>query len=389
MERYPVLLAAVPAEVEAELAVAIGDPRSIRSFPDARPALPSLQKTAPVVAVVGVEDEAPPEAMDLVREVARHGGRAVVLGTRKEPELILAALRAGARDYLVRGEEPGVVATVQEILESSGALRLASVTAVLGAKGGLGATVLAAHLAGAFHRAGGRACLADLDLELGDVLTLLDLPSSYTLSEVAANARRLDRDLLDASVPRHRSGVWVLSESERVGAADRLGAEGVTRVHRFLRHHYDHVVLDGLRDFGDVALAGLDVADRIVLVVTQEVPAVRNAQRCAALLRQLGHEGERLFLVVNRFQRGSPINRQVIEETVRLPVRAVVGNDFGALARSVNRGVLLFDEAPRSVVARDVAALAAGLAGGAHGGPKREPLLRKLFWPKAVLNGAQ
>jgi pilus assembly protein CpaE len=389
MDRYPVLLAATPAEVEAELAVAVGDPRSIRSFPDPRPALPTLQKALPVVAVVAVGESAPPEAMELVREVARHGGHAVVLGTRKEPDVILAALRAGAREYLVRGEEPGIVATVQAILESSGALRLATVTAVVGAKGGLGATVLAAHLAGALHRSGRRTCLADLDLDLGDVLTVLDLPGTYTLSDVAANARRLDRDLLDASVPRHRSGVWVLSESERVGAGDRLSAEGVSRVLRFVRHHYDDVVLDGLRDLGDVALAGLDAADRIVLVVTQEVPAVRNAQRCAALLRQLGHDGERLFLVVNRYQRSLPISRQVIEETVRLPVRAVVGNDFAGLSRAVNRGVLLFDEAPRSVVARDVAALAALLAGGSEGDAGRKPLLSKLLWPKAVLHGAQ
>jgi pilus assembly protein CpaE len=231
--------------------------------------------------------------------------------------------------------------------------------------------------------------VADLDLELGDVLTFLDLPGSYTLSDVAANARRLDRDLLDASVPRHKSGVWVLSQSERVAEADRLGAEGTTQVLRFLRHHYDHLVLDGLHDFGDVALAALDLADRILLVVTQEVPAVRNAQRAAALLRQLGYEAGRICLVVNRYHKGSPITRQVIEETVRLPVQAVIGNDFAGLSRAVNRGVLLWDEAPRSVVARDVDALAAALGADRADEPGPEPFLKKLLWPKAVLHGAQ
>ena len=67
-----------------------------------------------------------------------------------------------------------------------------------------------------------------------------------------------------------------------------------------------------------------------------------------------------MLLVVNRYQRSSPITREVIEETVGLPVAALVGNDFQALSRAVNRGVLLWDEAPRSVVAQG-----RGGAGGA------------------------
>jgi pilus assembly protein CpaE len=391
MDRYAILLAAVPTDVEAELAVLLGHPQAMRVFPDARSARVSLQKGAPLVAVVAMRE--PPngahEAVELVRDLSSHGASVVVLGAKKEPDLILAAMRAGAREYLVPGEDRRIAAAVQEMLEASGALRLASITAVLPAKGGMGATVLATHLAGALQRKGSRACVADLDLELGDVLTYLDLPGTYTLSDVVANARRLDRDLLDASVPRHKSGVWVLSQSERVADADRLGADGTTQVLRFLRHHYDHLVLDGLHDFGDVALAALDAADRILLVVTQEVPAVRDAQRTASLLRQLGYEPSRIVLVVNRYLKSSPITRQVIEETVRLPVRAVIGNDYAALSRAVNRGVLLWDEAPRSVAARDLEVLAEGMIAGHADSSGKEPFLKKLLWPKAVLHGAQ
>jgi pilus assembly protein CpaE len=386
VETYPILLVAVPPGIEAALGTAIGQSQALHVFSDAPTARGSLQKAKPAVAVVGVSPPAGTEALELVRDLAARGAAVVALGPRKDPELILAAMRAGAREFLVHGEEQQLEGIVESFLEASGAVRLGSITAVLPAKGGMGATVLATHLAGALHRLGKRACLADLDLELGDVTTFLDLPGSYTVSDVVANARRLDRDLLDSSVPRHKSGVWVLSQSEKFTEADRIGPEGVAQVLRFLRHHHDHLVLDGLRDFGDVPLAALDLADRILLVVTQEVPAVRNAQRRAELLRQLGHDGRRVLLVVNRYQKSSPITRQVIEETVKLPIAATVGNDFQSLSRAINQGVLVFDESRRSAVARDVEALAQAIAGA--GVPeRRESLLNKLLPARLALHG--
>jgi pilus assembly protein CpaE len=274
------------------------------------------------------------------------------------------------------------------MLEASGVLRTGHVTAIFPAKGGMGATTVATHLAGALARLERRACLVDVDLELGDVLSFLDMRDTYSLADVVANVQRLDRELLDASVPRHPSGVWVVSQTERPGGADAIDPGGVTRVIRFLRQHYDDLVLDGIRDFGDTSLAALDLADRIVLLVTQEVPAVRDARRCVDIFRQLDYDLSRVLVVVNRHHRNSPITAQVIEETVGLPVVAVVGNDFQALSRAVNRGVLLWDEAPRSPVVRDVERLAELLA------PTRAPqakasFLGRLFSSRVKVHGAQ
>jgi pilus assembly protein CpaE len=323
----------------------------------------------------------------MVRDLSGQGVPVVVLGRGKDPDLIREALRAGARDFLAPGEEGELPAKLSNILQDSGEFQLAQVTAFFPAKGGMGATSLATHLAGALARQGRRVCLVDLDFELGDVLSFLDMKGSYTLADVAANAHRLDRDLLDASVPRHASGVWVLSQCDAVADGERLDPGTMAGVLRFLRRHYDHVVVDGLRDFGDLSFAALDLASRVVLVVTQEVPAVRSAQRCAAYFGQLGYDSSRLLLLVNRFQKGSPITREVVEETVGLPVGALVGNDFSGLSRAVNRGVLLWEEASRSPVVRDVEALAAQVAPGRTPAKASTSFLQKLFAPKAVVHG--
>jgi pilus assembly protein CpaE len=386
VEKFPILLVAVKPDVEASLGAALGQPQGVRSLADVALARVSLHSARPAVAVVSLCGPQLAEALALTGELSGLGVPTVVYAPHKDPELILAAMRAGAREFLVTGEERQLERAVQGLLEASGSVKLGSITAIFAAKGGVGSTVLATHLAGALHRRDKRVCLADVDLELGDALAFLDVTGSYTFADVASNDRRLDRELLDSSMPRHSSGVWVLSQSEKVVEAERLGAGGVVRVLRFLRQHYDHIVLDGLRGFGDVALASLDLADRIVLLVTQEVPAVRSAQRRAELLRQLGYDASRIIVAVNRYHSGSNITRQVIEDTLQLPVTATIENDFRSLTRAINRGVLVWEESKRSPIARDVDALAERVDGGGRE-ERQESFLSRLFVTKVVLNG--
>jgi pilus assembly protein CpaE len=115
-------------------------------------------------------------------------------------------------------------------------------------------------------------------------------------------------------------------------------------------------------------------------VVTQEVPAVRDARRCADLLRRLGAE-DKLKLVVNRFQKGLEITPAVVAETVGLPVAATVANDYPAVIRAVNRGQMLLDEAPRSPVTRGIEQLVdvVGHTRAGEAGREKPSLFKRFF----------
>jgi pilus assembly protein CpaE len=172
--------------------------------------------------------------------------------------------------------------------------------------------------------------------------------------------------------------VHVLAQEERLEEAEHLDAAAVEKLIGFLRQHYGHLVLDGLRGFDERSLAALDAADRVVLVVTQEVPAVRNAQRCVELFRKLGYPDAKLAIVVNRCLKSSNITPEVIAETLGVPVTAAVANDFASASRAVQRGSTILDEAPRSALARDIATLARKLSGGDQ--DRRRPgMLRRMF----------
>jgi pilus assembly protein CpaE len=375
MDPIPIYVAGLSPDAEGALLSALDD-LSLRRVAEAARAAPDA--AAPGVAVVALDGD-PDGAFRVVSGLSGGGVRVAVVASAKDPELILRAMRAGAREFVVAGEAERLALAVRALVRPGAGAARSEVTAIFGAKGGMGATTVAANVAAACASRGGRTCLVDLDLRLGDVLSVLDLQGGYTIGDVLANLRRLDRDLLDSSIARHRSGVSVLAQGERIEEADAIDAAAIGQLIGFLRQHYGHVLLDGLRGFGELSLAALDAADRVVVLVSQEVPAIRDAQRCVAVFRRLGYGDRKLVLVVNRFQPRSNVTREVIAETVGLPVAATIANDYALLAKAVSRGGTVAEEAARAPIAGDMAALA-GLLGADEGGAApRAPWWRRLL----------
>jgi pilus assembly protein CpaE len=264
-------------------------------------------------------------------------------------------MRAGAREFLLDSDGEGLRRAVKEQGKSSEPQAAGgTIITLFPARGGVGATSLATNLAHAMQAAGERVCLVDLDLHLGDVLSFLDLPGTYSITDVLANMARLDRELLDASIARHASGIRVLAQSGKVEEADRVRPPEVSQLLGFLRRNYGVVLVDGVRGFDEMALAALDASQRILVVLTQDVPAVRNAKRCIDLYHRLGYSDGKLTLVLNRHQKNPEITPKVIEDMVGLPVAHTLSNDFGAAMESMNRGVPLHSVAPRSRLTKDI-----------------------------------
>jgi pilus assembly protein CpaE len=383
MESHTLLLAGVRPQTEARLREAFSDVE-VAALPGGRWVRETLGELSADAAVVKLDGDLE-RSFALVREMGESGIRVLVLGPAKDPDLILRAMREGAKEFVVSDDDAAILRAVGEQLRPLRGTGGGLVTALFPAKGGVGATTIATNLAGALQRSGERACLVDLNLNMGDVLAFLDLAGGYSISDVVANLRRIDRELLDSSVLRHASGIHVLAQSHRVEEADKVDPTVLGSVLSLLRQHYGAVVLDGLRSFDDLSVAAIDAADQILLVVAQEVPAVRDARRCVDLFRRLGAEGK-LKLVVNRFQTGREITPQVVADTVGVAVAATVANDYPTVIRAVDRGQLLLDEAPRAQVTRDVENLVAvlGHVRPAAGENHKRSFLHRFFSSKVA-----
>jgi pilus assembly protein CpaE len=373
MARNTIVLSGVEPRVEAALRAALQD-ALITALPELVPGNEEARKLRAAIAVVSISERRE-ASFRIVNVLAATGAHVVVLGPGKDPDLILRAMREGAREYLAEGETDRLVQVIRDQARPPRAAGLGSVIAVFPAKGGVGATSIATNLAGVFARSGERVCLLDLDLAMGDALAFLDLSGGYAISDVIENMQRIDRDLLDASV---------LPQTEKMEQASRIDPAGLGSLIHFLRQHYKTIVLDGLRTFDDHAVAALDACDRVLVLVAQEVPAVRRAQRCVSFLRRLGHDEARLRLVVNRYAKGAEVKNELIAETIGLPIAATIASDYPTLIRAINRGNLLLEEAPRSQLMKDIEALKP-LAVDALPEPAGKPsMLKRFFGPKVA-----
>jgi pilus assembly protein CpaE len=329
--------------------------------PDPAKAMDVIRERRPALVILFMDHDRE-GVLALARQLATAGVPSVMASRDRDPETILLAMRSGARDFAyLDGPEDDVLRAVsaQRATPTAAPQRRGTVVAVFGCKGGSGATTLATNLAGALlssddHR---RVALLDLDAQMGDVLVFLDLAPTYSWTDLLRNLHRLDDDLVHRSLTTHSSGLRIVAHGGDLEEADVVDATAVTTTIAFLRQHYDFVIVDGVRDFSEPALAALDAADRIALTMTQDVPALKNANRCLGVFRRLGYRPDKLKLVVNRYHKREKLDLDTIGDALGTTVDATVANDYQAVIRSINEGVLLEKCAPHAAVTEDVRAL--------------------------------
>jgi pilus assembly protein CpaE len=258
------------------------------------------------------------------------------------------------------------------------ATREGELTVFFGCRGGSGATTLSLNLAAALAAQKKEVCVVDLDLQLGDVFVALDLPPQTSLAGLARDAGSLDERGLKRRLARHPSGFYALAQTGRLEEVDPQLTDKLPELFELLKQHFDHVIVDGVRDFDDCALAALDAADQITLVVTQDVAAVRRAARVVDLCRKLKYSRRKLRVLVNRAQK-SPLSIGEIERALGLRVRATVTNDYRATLEAQNRGQLVVAQAKRGRLRRDLLALPSLLREEAPAPPAKPGFWARLF----------
>lgn len=337
--------------------------------------LEALEAARPELVVVDLGDDVQ-LGLRLVQFLAESApGRAVlVTGPAPSAELLLEAMRAGAAEYL---ESPPTPAAVGEVVGRL-ARRLGSpapageperpgrVFAFVGVKGGMGTTMLASNVAVELRRrSGAEVLLADFRFGLGDAAVHLGLSPRFNVLDLIDSLHRIDPGLLASFVESDESGVKLLSspgEEEKIAAVE---PERVRDVLRYLRTQFAYTIVDAPDPYSPHAREIFAEADRIFLVATPEVPALRNVERVLPILRgKEGAQPREVRLVVNRFVPSRSVPAEEIERLVGVEVQRTVTNDYESVTRSINEGDPVVRS--RTAIARDLAKLAADLHGEAE-----------------------
>ena len=344
---------------------------------DGDTALQEALRTRPDVAVV----DAGLPGMDgiqttemLVQYLPRTG--VILLSMEAENEAFRRAMLAGAREFLQKpfsGDE--LVAAVRRVhaFEQRKAAPPAPpaspaapviegrLLTVVGAKGGVGKSTIAANLAVALARTH-RVALVDCSLQFGDIGILLNVSAERTISDLAASNTVADPGAIAEVMVDGPGGIRVLAAPTSPELADYVTTQHLRALIDQLRHSFDCVVVDTAPHLSEISLDVVEMADRVLLVTDLSATSIKNARLLQTVMGVLKVEPERLVLVINHREAAGELDRSHVEGLLKLHAAVEIPYDPVVVATSVGRGVPFVLAQPQSQVALRIAGLAQALA---------------------------
>ena len=351
-----------------------------------------VSQTSPDIGLVCI-DEDPEKALELVGDLSESSPACAVLvvSSSSDGNLILQALRAGAKEFLtqpVRLEDLlGALGRISERRGSRGdnKPRGSQVIAVAGATGGVGTTSLAVNLGCALAQDDRNSvALVDLDLCLGDADVFLDTIPDYTLVDVAQNVTRLDFALLKRSLTKHSSGLYLLPRPVQLEDVSLITAEDLQRVIGLLKATFTHLVLDLSKAYSPIDMMALEMANHVLLVTQLDLPCLRNVVRLMMSFGEIEGLKDKVKVVVNRagLDNGQ-ITLKKAEETIGKDIFWQLPNDYRTMVEVRNNGVPLREQAPKATITQSIEALAHALCGDENAAqpdvPMKNSVLGRLF----------
>lgn len=266
---------------------------------------------------------------------------------QQDPERIIAIMRSGCSEYLIKPFQAERVHEALKRAEAShkdrGAGAHGKTISVIGAKGGTGVTTIALHLAIGLASTGnkGNNCiLVDHHPVLGDAsLYLGTTRHQYSFYELANNTDRLDEDLLSSFVVIHESGLHVLDSPESMDGTHYVPPAAFQQTINFLSEVYKFVVVDCPPGLNEATTAAILQSDEVAIVLTAELPCVRNAARYLEHLSRIGVHANNVRIVLNRHSKKGPLPDDRIEAALHHPISVRVPNSYQEVIRAINAGV--------------------------------------------------
>lgn len=307
------------------------------------PAALQLGKIDLVIAVLG---ENPEKIIAAVERIHAPKPALVFFGPETNGEIILRAMRLGAKEYLSLNPSPeDLEAMINKLTlvprKDDGSKGPAPFVGVMGSKGGVGATVIASQLAATLQSAGFSTCLLDLNLRNGDVALHFNVDPIYTLMDVARREDDIDASIMRSIVTPHKSGMSILAAPLRPEDAEFISGAHVARALAILESEYDVVVVDIPRYWDDASLRALDHLSQLILVTSFDLPTLAHTRYDLDLLSRLQVANGKIRLVANRDSRNNVVSHAEAEKFLGRGLDFRIPNDYRTIMDSVSTGTPL------------------------------------------------
>jgi len=343
---------------------------SYAGFPSAPsdPILHQMEDVRTEVVLVDIDPRNEQRALNAIQLIRGNNGQITVfaVGEMSNPASIVAAMRAGAIEYLERGAAPEAVsealvrfaATRNKARASSGRARVFTVT---NAKGGAGATTVAVNTAISLQESHGSVLLVDF-APLGHAALHLNLRPAFGVFDALQNLHRLDASLLEGLLTPYKGGLQLLAAPQQPFTVAPTSAE-LARLFDLLVAHFRFVIVDCSNRVDQTARLLCELSNAVLMVAQADVVSLWSAGRMRTFLEE-GAGRDRVRVVLNRYKKIPGFGDEDIEKATDCKLLWKLPNNYQATAPAIDKGI------PVSVqdgtdIGRSFRALAAALASAA------------------------
>ena len=316
----------------------------------------------------------------------------MMMSVQGEADYLRRSMLAGAREFLVKpfssdeltasirqvyGREREKMTRMAVVAAEAGGSHVGpsatpsgepgQVVAVFSPKGGVGKTTVAVNMAvAAATELGKKVVLVDGSFQFGDVGVLLNLnPKNKSIADLAPELEQAGHEVesMDTFVINHSAGIRVLLAPPSPEMAELVTPSGVKRVIEALRQTHELVVVDCTAFFNDTTLAILDSADTILTLLSLEITSIKNMRLFLEVADQLGYDGGKVRLILNRADSALGIRVTDVEQSIGRKVDETIVSDGRSVVYALNRGVPFFLSNREAQVSQDILRLAGTVVG--------------------------
>jgi pilus assembly protein CpaE len=310
----------------------------------------------------------------------------IMMSVQSEADYLRRSMLAGAMDFLTKPFTSEELTTSIHRVYEMGASRRAAMPAtpvvddarpdrpqmaargrppggklllIYSPKGGTGCSTVAVNLGIALGQVTSRkVALVDANLQFGDLEVLLNLQGGRSITNATARLEELDSDMMAAILSPHPSGLQVLAAPPTPETSETITPEDIKAILELLRKDFDYVLMDTASHLDDIILAAMDLADRILIVMTPEIPSIKSTKQFFEIAEALQFPTDQIDLVLNKVLPRDGIRPEQLESSIKHEIRAQLIFDPRSIRRSTNQGLPLIVSEPSNPLAESLVQLA-------------------------------
>jgi len=301
-----------------------------------------LQDSHADIVVIDVDPQGPRLAMQTIELIHSQAGASSIfaVGTMNDPSVIVAAMRAGAREYLEHdaSAESFGEAFKRYALASSKVQRSSSrarILAIVNAKGGAGATTVAVNTAIALEQSHGRTVIVDLGV-LGHAALHLNVRPAFGIADALQNLHRMDSSLLQSFLTPCKGGMQLLAGPQQPLQLSPSAAE-LARLFDLLVSNFQYVIVDCSNRSDALFRMIADLSNAVLIVAQADVVSLWSAARIHGYLEQ-GASRDRVHLIVNRFKKIPGFSDEDLHRVTNCKLLWKLPNSFHSVAPAIDKG---------------------------------------------------